>query len=70
MEMTKFESVDDPGFTAIAGELRRWVKALSMAKHADISIAVASQQVQAVQTAPSPFLTVNDTLQRIFANNH
>jgi len=29
MEMTKFEDVDDPGFVAIAGELRRWVKGLA-----------------------------------------
>jgi hypothetical protein len=29
MDMTKFEQADDPGFTAIAGEVRRWVKALS-----------------------------------------
>ncbi|RDW67886.1 hypothetical protein BP6252_09282 [Coleophoma cylindrospora] len=29
MDMTKFEYADDPGFTAIAGELRRWVKNLS-----------------------------------------
>jgi hypothetical protein len=26
MNMTKFENVDDPGFKAVAGELRRWVK--------------------------------------------
>ena len=24
--MTKFEKEDDPGFKAVAGELRRWVK--------------------------------------------
>ena len=29
MDMTKFEHGDDPGFTAVAGELRRWVKELS-----------------------------------------
>lgn len=27
--MTKFEVVDDPGFIAVAGELRRWVKELA-----------------------------------------
>ena len=26
MDMTKFSSVDDPGFMAICGELRRWSK--------------------------------------------
>lgn len=29
MNMTKFESGDDPGFTAVAGELRRWVKEIT-----------------------------------------
>jgi hypothetical protein len=26
--MTKFEDVQDPGFVAVAGELRRWTKSL------------------------------------------
>lgn len=26
MDMTKFEHEDEPGFTAITGELRRWIK--------------------------------------------
>jgi hypothetical protein len=29
--MTKFESLDDPGFVAVAGELRRWIKQLARA---------------------------------------
>jgi hypothetical protein len=29
MDMTKFEGMDDPGFLAVAGELRRWVKELA-----------------------------------------
>ncbi len=29
MDMTKFEDLDDPGFIAVAGELRRWSKALA-----------------------------------------
>ena len=28
MDMTKFGSVEDPGFVAVCGELRRWVKGL------------------------------------------
>ena len=28
MDMTKFEDISDPGFIAIAGELRRWVREL------------------------------------------
>jgi hypothetical protein len=30
MDMTKFEHLDDPGFVAIAGELRRLVKELTV----------------------------------------
>ncbi|PVH70247.1 hypothetical protein DL98DRAFT_437371, partial [Cadophora sp. DSE1049] len=26
MDMTKFENADNPGFIAITGELRRWIK--------------------------------------------
>jgi hypothetical protein len=26
MDMTKFENADEPGFVAITGELRRWIK--------------------------------------------
>lgn len=29
MNMTKFEDVNDPGFIAVAGELRRWAKELA-----------------------------------------
>lgn len=29
MDMTRFEHVDDPGFIAVTGELRRWIKGLS-----------------------------------------
>jgi hypothetical protein len=29
MDMTKFEYEDDPGFLAVAGELRRWSKQLT-----------------------------------------
>ncbi|KAF2665820.1 hypothetical protein BT63DRAFT_428769 [Microthyrium microscopicum] len=30
MDMIRFGSMDDPGFTAVAGELRRWVKRLDL----------------------------------------
>ena len=33
MEMTKFIGVDDPGFLAVSGELRRWVKEIATDKH-------------------------------------
>jgi hypothetical protein len=31
MGMTKFASADDPGFQAVCGELRRWIKQLGKA---------------------------------------
>lgn len=34
MDMTKFEHAEDPGFTAIAGELRRWIKELTLPSNA------------------------------------
>ena len=51
MDMTKFEDVNDPGFIAVAGELRRWSKELvqskgptstSVDKPAQISYSVSS----------------------------
>lgn len=35
MDMTKFEDENDPGFKAVAGELRRWVKELGQSKISD-----------------------------------
>ena len=35
MDMTKFEDRNDPGFKAVAGELRRWVKELDQSKISD-----------------------------------
>lgn len=29
MDMARFESVDDPGFVSVTGELRRWVRELT-----------------------------------------
>jgi hypothetical protein len=34
MDMTKFDSADDPGFKAVVGELRRWVKELIRSENA------------------------------------
>jgi hypothetical protein len=34
MDMTKFEDTDDPGFKAVVGELRRWVKELVRSENA------------------------------------
>ena len=35
MGMTKFASSDDPGFLAVCGELRRWIKQISTAAARD-----------------------------------
>ena len=32
--MTKFENADDPGYKAVVGELRRWVKELARSENA------------------------------------
>jgi hypothetical protein len=37
MDMTKFESDDDPGFVAVVGELRRWIRDLSQSSVRDDS---------------------------------
>jgi hypothetical protein len=48
--MTKFEHLDDPGFIAVAGELRRWVKALDVPSNAAFpGVATSQQQQQGAQ---------------------
>jgi protein SERAC1 len=32
MDMTKFETAEDPGFISLCGELRRWIKEAEMLK--------------------------------------
>lgn len=46
MDMTKFEREDDPGFTAIAGELRRWIKEIIAQSNAGIYRVGALEQQQ------------------------
>lgn len=48
MGMTKFEHGDDPGFTAVAGELRRWVKETIGYSKTVVPGTVVAQQVQRV----------------------
>lgn len=43
-DMTKFERDDDPGFLAIVGELRRWIRELTIATAKPIPTAVSSQK--------------------------
>jgi hypothetical protein len=38
MGMTKFEDVNDPGFIAVAGELRRWSKELAQSAEPPASV--------------------------------
>jgi len=35
--MTKFGDVEDPGFIAVTGELRRWIKSISQSQIVDQS---------------------------------
>ena len=46
MDMTKFEDTSDPGFTAVAGELRRWVRELVTPSDARAVAAATPQQEQ------------------------
>lgn len=49
MDMTKFEQSDDPGFTAIAGELCQWVKELIVSSNTSMPEVAALQQQQVEQ---------------------
>ncbi|KAI9766019.1 MAG: hypothetical protein M1840_007026, partial [Geoglossum simile] len=51
-DMTKFEDRNDPGFKAIAGELRRWVKELDRSN----SVEIASAKAADVSLPKSPFM--------------
>jgi hypothetical protein len=48
MDMTKFEDVDDPGFLAVAGELRRWCRELSSSSPSGARVAAIGQHAQPV----------------------
>jgi hypothetical protein len=49
MDMTKFEHADDLGFKAIAGELRRWIKELTLPSNASTPGAERSEQGKQVR---------------------
>jgi hypothetical protein len=51
MDMTKFVDGDDPGFVAVAGELRRWVREVMAAGNTNLPVAVSIQERQAQQQA-------------------
>jgi hypothetical protein len=44
--MTKFEDTSDPGFTAVVGELRRWVRELEAGSETQAAVATIPQQQQ------------------------
>jgi hypothetical protein len=48
MDMTRFEHGDDPGFIAVVGELRRWIKELTVLSSVSVPDAARSQQQQQV----------------------
>jgi hypothetical protein len=52
MDMTKFADLDDAGFKAIAGELRRWVKEVVAAGNTNLSVAPSIQERQGHAQAP------------------
>jgi hypothetical protein len=47
--MTKFEDASDPGFIAIAGELRRWIRGLATQSDTQASSTIVTQQRQEEQ---------------------
>jgi hypothetical protein len=47
--MTKFEHLDDPGFVAVAGELRRLIKELTVPNNASAPGAERSEQGKQVR---------------------
>jgi hypothetical protein len=47
--MTRFEYTDDPGFIAITGELRRWVKEMTALSNVSAPGAGRSEQGKQVQ---------------------
>lgn len=50
MEMSKFGSIEDPGFVAVCGELRRWIRALPVVGGADADAEQTEQRAQELCT--------------------
>jgi hypothetical protein len=44
MDMIKFEDISDPGFIAVTGELRRWVRELTAPSQSKISVTIVPHQ--------------------------
>jgi hypothetical protein len=64
MNMTKVQGLDDPGFVAVASELRRWCRELSSSCPSGARAVTDSQQVQLVPQAQDS-LSGNATKQTI-----
>lgn len=54
MDMTKFEDVNDPGFIAVAGELRRWSKELAQSIAPSLTSITKAAQMSASVSSPDP----------------
>ena len=52
MDMTKFSAVDDPGFVAVTGEVRRWVKALVVSANDSHSTRESSRDPSTYRSSP------------------
>jgi hypothetical protein len=46
MDMTKFENGDDSGFIALVGELRRWVRELTLPNSLSVPVTSRSEPQQ------------------------
>ncbi len=55
--MARFESEDDPGFRAVTGELRRWIKHLTVVENPKTLNASITQPSQAKQQQDSSHCT-------------
>jgi hypothetical protein len=60
MDMTKFSAMDDPGFVAVTGEVRRWVKALVVLANVDLSVRERSEGGLAKQASHRPAASYRD----------
>ena len=67
MDMTKFEDGDDPGFVAVAGELRRWCRELSSFSPGGACVTAIGQQGQPVHQG-GPQCTCKKPLQSTEVN--
>ena len=68
MDMTKFVDEDDPGFKAVAGELRRWSKELGQSKVSDNGTGQEHQEGHGTNFGQSGIGDPSDQIQNRFEN--